>query len=137
MGLLGSRAGLKTPISCSYRRLSANACSSKGFLQEEKRGNVGQTRKKKRYSGRNQDRANVSIPLEMERQQHPPGIGVHGVPFFGGFLGQIADLDGFALSFELVAQMRQEVQISGSGAFGFARLAFLALALGILGTTHF
>jgi len=65
-------------------------------------------------------------------------VGVHGVPFLGGFLGQIADLDGFALSFELVSQVREEVQISGSGAFGLSRLAFLSLsfATGILRTTH-
>ena len=60
------------------------------------------------------------------------------MPFLGGLLGQIADLDGFALSFELISQMREEVQVSGRGAFGLSRLALLAFALstGILCATH-
>ena len=54
------------------------------------------------------------------------------MPFFGGFLGQVSDLDGFALSFELIPQVGEEVQVSGSGAFRLAGLAFLALALSFI-----
>ena len=74
---------------------------------------------------------------KLEEAANVPRVRIHGVPFLRGLLGQISDLDRFSLSFQLVSQMGEEVEISGSGAFRLSGLSVLSFALAVgLCATH-